>query len=256
MRQALIAFATLAIAVGVLVTRAWDSSGETTSPATTKPTSIETLAARPPDRDPPSEQARAHDPTSAAPLDSTVQVDYKYRFLLEDLSLEDATLQRLKLLLQARESAIRDSEGAAGITLATIDNDVRSLLPAADFERYVAFADSDTEQRQLDDYLGGISNVAPLDERQERAVLEAKLRQKQRYRQTVRDLGLDRDTLAPADREYAHQVAARAMKQYRDDYLADVAPALSAEQYQLLSDYERTEFMDRLARLQQAINAK
>jgi hypothetical protein len=101
-----------------------------------------------------------------------------------------------------------------------------------------------------------VGNVEPLDPRQERQILDAKLRQKHRYAATLRDAGLDRDTLSEPERRYAHAQVAEALKGYLDDFLMEVAPSLTLEQYTLLRNYEATEFQRELERLQRQINAK
>jgi protein-disulfide isomerase-like protein with CxxC motif len=87
-------------------------------------------------------------------------------------------------------------------------------------------------------------------------VLDAKLRQKQRYAAAIRDAGLDRERLSNEERAFAHAKTAEALKLYMEDFLADVAPSLTQEQYAQLKNYETTEFTRELSRLQQRINAK
>ncbi|WP_129641046.1 hypothetical protein [Peristeroidobacter agariperforans] len=189
--------------------------------------------------------ATAEDPADAAFL---AQVEHKYRFLIADV--EEAHVDELRRRLLERESQIDVGSRSR------IDAGIGKLLPAESFAYYQALKDSDLEQHHLAEYTGGISNVAPLDERQERIVLNAKLRQKQRYATVMRDVGLDRDSLSKEERAYAHAGTAEALKQYMDDFLAEVAPALSQEQYVQLKNYETTEFARELSRLQQRINAK
>jgi hypothetical protein len=181
-------------------------------------------------------------------------VERKYRFLLADLRPEPASLDKLRLSLLERESIAQDSRDR--LRLAQLDDAIRALLRPLDYAHYVALKDSDMEQQQLADYMGGISNVAPLTQSQERAVLEAKLRQKQRYATVLRDSGLERDTLSDVEREYAHALLADGLRQYRDDFLVDVAAVLTPDQHTLLSAYETTEFTSELERLQRTINAK
>jgi hypothetical protein len=116
--------------------------------------------------------------------------------------------------------------------------------------------DAEVERRQLAEYAGGISNVAPVSVQQQRAILEAKLRHKKSYETVLRDSGLDREALSRAEREYAHQTVTRALHDYKEGFLQDVKPILSDEQFTLLSDYETTEFKQELERLQIAINSK
>jgi hypothetical protein len=112
------------------------------------------------------------------------------------------------------------------------------------------------ERRRLSEYAGGISNVAPVSAEQQRALLDALLRHKQAYEIAVRDAGIDRETLSEAERDYAHRLIARALRSYRDDFLLDARAILTDQQYELLVNYENTEFRRQLDTLQIAINSK
>lgn len=176
------------------------------------------------------------------------QVEHKYRFLIAEVDQEHVDELRRRLL--ARESEIDLSSRAR------MDAGIGQLLPADSFDYYQTLKDSDLEQHHLAEYTGGVNNVAPLDQRQERAVLDAKLRQKQRYASVMRDAGLERASLSNEERAYAHARAKEALKQYLDEFLAEVQPSLTAEQFTQLKNYETTEFDRELSRLQQRINAK
>lgn len=175
-------------------------------------------------------------------------VEHKYRYLLADV--ESAHVDELKRRLLERE-------GEANIAhRASTDARVGELLSPRELAYYQALKDSDLEQHHLTEYIGGIGNVAPLDERQKREVLDAKLRQKQRYAAALHELGLDRDALSQTEREYAHTHVTAALKGYRDDFLMEVAPSLTPEQFAQLRNYETTEFTRELERVQQRINSK
>lgn len=175
-------------------------------------------------------------------------VEHKYRFLIADADKQHVVELRQRLLERESQASLAERE--------RLEAQISLLLSADGVAYFEALKDSDLEQHHLAEYTGGISNIAPLDPRQERVVLDAKLRQKQRYETVMRDLGFDRDALSPAEREYAHKRTAEALKRYLDDFLSDVAPALTLEQYTQLKNYETTEFDRQLARLQQKINAK
>jgi hypothetical protein len=175
-------------------------------------------------------------------------VEHKYRYLFADV--EGTHVDELKRRVLERE-ANEDSERRA-----SIDASIGELLPPREFAYYQALKDSDFEQHHLTEYVGGISNVAPLDSQQERAVLDAKLRQKQGYATTLRDAGLDRDMLSASEREYAHAHAAKTLKSHLDDYLLEVSPSLNPDQYSLLRNYETTELARELELLQRLIDAK
>ena len=175
-------------------------------------------------------------------------VEHKYRYLLADV--ESAHVEELKRRLLEHEG----EENLA--RKATTDARVSEMLSPPEREYYQALRDSDREQHHVTDYAGGVGNVAPLNYSQERQILDAKLRQKQRYVATLRDSGLDRDTLSEAERNYAHTQVAAALKGYLDDFLMEVSPSLTPEQYTLLRNYEATEFQRELERLQRQINSK
>jgi hypothetical protein len=198
------------------------------------------------------------------------RVQRKYRYLWADLRLSPQQLEQLnELLLQLerlREVALPSGTGGAELdaverrrmdqALTRLEVQIRALLDPAQYARYEALRDSDAEQEHLVQYSGGISNVAPLDPAQERAILEARLRHKKRFEAGLRDFGLDRTTLSTEERNYAHSHVAATLQEYRDNFLAEVRPSLTEEQYFLLSSYESTEFARELERLQLLINSK
>ena len=174
------------------------------------------------------------------------QVEHKYRFLIADVEKEHVDELRRRLL--ERESKIDVNSRAR------IDAGIGKLLPAESFAYYQRLKDSDLEQRHLTEYTGGISNAAPLDERQERLVLDAKLRQKQRHAAAVGDIGFDRESLSNEERAYAHARTAEALELHMEDFLAEVAPLLTHEQYTQLKNFEAAELARELNRLQQRID--
>ena len=195
------------------------------------------------------EQERALGAT-AEPIDTALlaQVEHKYRFLIADVDEEHVDELRRRLLERESQIDLRSRD--------RIDAGIGKILPAQSFAYYQALKDSDLEQHHLAEYTGGISHVAPLDQRQERIVLDAKLRQKQRYASLLRDVGFERESLSNEERAYAHARTVEALKQYMEDFLSDVAPSLTQDQYTQLKNYETTEFTRELSRLQQRINAK
>ena len=189
----------------------------------------------------------------------------KYRLLLDDLRglrAEDTGQLRRDLLTRellagsikaAREA--NDPAKAAEVqrqeaALAKVEGQIRGRLHPSDHATYEALKDADNELFQLDDYAGGISNVAPLSDADRDSILRTKLAYKTRFRQLVQDSGLMRDNLSAAEREYAYAVTSRALEDYKRSYLQEVRQFLvDDEQYALLSNYENTEFTAELARL-------
>ena len=123
------------------------------------------------------------------------------------------------------------------------------MLRPADYATYETLRESDLELYKLNEYAGGISNVAPLSAADRKAILKTKLAYKERFRQLLRDSGLQRSDLSAAEREYAYC-----------DYLARpgglpaqlprrkcASTSTNDEQFALLSNYESTEFKAELA---------
>jgi hypothetical protein len=135
-------------------------------------------------------------------------------------------------------------------------NKVATRVALIESPQQPADEDIAAERKHLAEYVGGIRNVAPVTADQERAILEAKLRHKAAYQTALRDSGFLRETLSTAERGYAHRVVARALNDYKENFLLEVKPVLNDEQFTLLSNYEATEFQRELERLQTAINAK
>ncbi|WP_246039004.1 hypothetical protein [Peristeroidobacter soli] len=116
------------------------------------------------------------------------QVEHKYRFLISEVDDEHVDELRRRLLERESEMDLRSRD--------RIDAGIGKILPAERFAYYQTLKNSDLEQHHLAEYTRGIGNVAPLDPHQERIVLDAKLRQKQRYASVIRDAGLERESLS------------------------------------------------------------
>jgi hypothetical protein len=212
--------------------------------------------------------ARADDCPSAGAAQSLLRpqdrdflpwVQWKYRYLLADVQLAPCARELLEELLAARERLAHDAASSESPTgLDDIDQHVRGLLPAgAQADAFDELRDSDTEQRQLDDYANGLANVAPLREEQKRAVLSARLRRKREFESAVREAGLDRAALSADERMQAQVIVQQALDRYRDDFLLDASEILDEEQLGYLSNYETTEFEREAERLHQiAINGR
>ncbi|HKE93495.1 MAG TPA: hypothetical protein VKB34_04250, partial [Povalibacter sp.] len=113
----------------------------------------------------------------------------KYRSLFTGSFLRDGVSEDLRAALlerehvavavntarQSQDEVAKDDLPRLEQTLAAADERIRSLLHPTDYARYEALRDSDIEQFQLDDYAGGISNIAPLDAADREAILRTKL---------------------------------------------------------------------------------
>jgi len=183
-------------------------------------------------------------------------VDGKYRFLEPSGTLRAALLAREKIAVaintarQSKDATLKEAIPQQLAELAALDQRVGTLLRPGDLATYEVLKDSDVEQWQLDDYAGGVSNVAPLSDDDRRAVLYTKLTHRQRFRQVLADSGLIGGGLNATERQYAFGEVSRALRESRDSYLREVRQYLyNDEQFTLLSNYENTEYADELEKL-------
>jgi hypothetical protein len=181
----------------------------------------------------------------------------KYRFLSQRSErLQAALLEREELLValntarQSADPAAKEAIPRRQAQLAELDRKIGTLLHPADLAAYDVLKDSDIEQFQLEDYAGGIRNVAPLNDADKQAILYTKLVHRQRFRRVLNDSGLMRGDLSAAERQVVFADVSRALKDSRDSYLQEVRQYLSNdEQFSLLSNYENSEFDAELAKL-------
>jgi hypothetical protein len=183
-------------------------------------------------------------------------VDGKYRFLESSEKLRAALLAREKIAVaintarQSNDPAVKESIPQQLAELAALDQKTGTLLHPGDLATYEVLKDSDVEQWQLDDYAGGVSNVAPLSDDDRRAILYTKLAHRQRFRQVLADSGLMNGALNATERLYAFNEVSRALGESRDSFLGEVRQYLyNDEQFTLLSNYENTEYADELEKL-------
>jgi hypothetical protein len=190
-------------------------------------------------------------------------VNGKYRFLFDaDLPAEVADKMRAALLERERiavaiNTARQSSDADAKETiprqqakLAELDRKIGALLRPGDLATFDVLKDSDIEQFQLDDYAGGISAVAPLDDAAKKAILYTKLVHRQRFRQVLADSGLMRGDLNAGERRQAFAEVSRVLAEAKDHYLQEVRQYLyEGEQFNLLSNYETSEYTAELEKL-------
>ena len=218
-------------------------------------------AASTPD-DPPADDSRQ---ASDAGFDQ--YVSDKYRFLLAANGRSARGSENLRAALQERErlvalintarqgndEAVRATLPERESQLAAIDQHISQMLPATDIAAFDVLKDSHIEQFQLDDYAQGISNVAPLQDAQRRAILFSKLAYRQRFRETLNQSGLMRGDLPPGQRQEALAGVSRALQESRDGFLQEARQHLTDEQqYTLLANYENSEYdaeLDKLRRI-------
>ena len=198
-------------------------------------------------------------PAPVDPEESTIAqyTSEKYQFLFDDLRYLNASqVEQLQRALQLRERLSGEMNSAGqNDALARAENQIRELLTAADHATYEMLRESDLELLKLNEYAGGISNVAPLSAADRESILKTKLAYKARFRQLLRDSMLQRSDQSPAEREYAYSMTARALEDFRRSYLEEVRQYLANdEQFALLSNYEATEFRAELAQLQSMVD--
>lgn len=206
-------------------------------------------------------------PAAAAANESPREsaVFHKYRYLLADLELPAAQRLHVLALLTEREALAPalSLEGEPALTsdaaerrLAEIETDLRASLPPDDWEHYEMYRDSGVEQYQLEEYTAGLSEYAPLDAVQQRALLDARLQQKRAFVQLLDDAGLERPALSWDERRHAMALIEQGLRDYRESYLAEISPLLDQRQFTALASFEATEFQDELERLQRIVNAR
>lgn len=175
----------------------------------------------------------------------------KYQYLFDDMhspQVEQVRLQRALLLREQLAGQPDTAERAKA--MAEVEGRIRAMLHPTDFATYDALKASDLEQFELNDYAGGISNVAPLNADERKSILRTKLAYKGRFQQLVQDSGLLRSDLSAAERDHAYGVTSRALHDYQTSYLQEVRQYLANdEQYALLRNYETTKFSAELAKL-------
>ena len=215
---------------------------------------------------PASTTTRSANPAGPENIEAGFQkyVDGKYRYLFKEATrapqaqsaLRAALLERERLAViinTARQSSDQDAKDALPAQLAhlaELDRKIGALLPPAQLTAFDVLKDSDIEQFQLDDYAGGISNVAPLSESDKQSILYTKLVYRQRFRQVLNESGLMRGDLSAAERRLVFADVSRALRDYQASYLQEVRQYLyNDEQFTLLSNYENSEYTAELAKL-------
>jgi hypothetical protein len=192
----------------------------------------------------------------------------KYQPLFRDMFTDAARFGELQQLLIGREriavaiNTIRQASDEEQrrklpqqeLALAESDAKIRDVLHPSDYWKFEVLKDSDIEQFQIDDYAGGMSNVAPLSDEGRATILQIKLKYKQRFRQVLNDSHLFTDELTADQRRYAFQQVRQALEEYRINYLQEVQYLVNEQQYALLSNYETSEFDAELEKLRGIAN--
>jgi hypothetical protein len=151
---------------------------------------------------------------------------------------------------QGNDTAAKRAIPAQQAELAALDQKVGTLVRPGDLATFEVLKDSDIEQFQLDDYAGGISNIAPLSDADRKAILHTKLVHRQRFRQILTESRLMRGELDASGRRHAFTEVGRALGEARDQYLREARQYLyNDEQFALLRNYENSEYDAELEKL-------
>jgi hypothetical protein len=183
-------------------------------------------------------------------------VSGKYRYLPQSPKVTAALLERERIAVAintAKQSADPDEKQKLPqlqAELTEADRKVGSLLASADLAGYEVLKNSDVDQFQFEDYVGGISNVVPLADDKKQAILYAKLTNRYRFNQVLESSGLMRGDLTPSQRQNAFDDVSRALRESRDGFLQEARQHMhDEEQFTLLSNYENTEYSGELDKL-------
>jgi hypothetical protein len=185
-------------------------------------------------------------------------VDKKYKYLSRSPRLAKELLERERIAVAintAKQSADENEKQKVPqlqAELAEADRKVAGLLPPGEVAGYDMLKNSDMDQFQFEDYVGGISNVAPLAEEKKQAILYAKLSNRHRFNQVLETSGLMRGDLTPGQRQAAFASVSRALRESKDGFLQEARQHMhDEEQFTLLSNYENTEYSGELDKLRQ-----
>lgn len=227
----------------------------------------------PADRDDPADAPLPDEATADIPHDDSqlasdagfdAYVSGKYRYLLEAVDRSSRGSEPLRAALMDRERlqvAINTARQGADETLraslpgliqqlSDADARIAQLLPATEIAAFNVLKDSHIEQFQLDDYAQGIANVAPIREESRRALMFSKLTSRARFREVLEQSGLMSEDFTPAQRQAAFPAVSRALRESHDSFLNEARQHLGDEQqYDLLANYENTEYTQELAKL-------
>jgi hypothetical protein len=183
----------------------------------------------------------------------------KYKYLAQSPKLTAALLNRERIAVavntakQSADESLRQQLPRLEAELAEADRKVGESLAPGDVAGFEVLKDSDMDQFQFEDYVGGISNVVPLAEEKKKAILYAKLSNRQRFRQVLENSGLMRGDLTASQRQFAFHDVSRALRESRDGFLQEARQHLhDEEQFTLLSNFENTEYggeLDKLRRI-------
>ncbi|HEX5056925.1 MAG TPA: hypothetical protein VFX02_10560 [Gammaproteobacteria bacterium] len=208
--------------------------------------------ARPAEQDGTSQQQT---PGELDPAGQAEAVNRKYRYMYDVADQRETVKEMLRDLLLQRELYVAAGNIDAQ-QMAAIEAQIGELLGAGGYQEYQLLKDSDPEQHHLREYEESLGKTAPLSREQDRSLLLTKLKYKQAFKVALNEAGLYQPSLTGEGQEYARIVIRKALQEYQNNYLNDVRPLLSAEQYEKLSSHESTVFGQEMQRLMKLVDAK
>ncbi len=170
--------------------------------------------------------------------------------LLEALLVRERLAVAINTARQGKDEAAKAAVPEQVAALAVHDFELTALIRPEKLAAFEVLRDSDMEQFQLDDFAGGIRDVAPLSEPDRRTILYTKLVHRQRFRRVLDESRLMRGELGAEERRYAFDAVSRALGDAKRDFLAEARQYLHDDrQYALLSNYEDSEYAAELEKL-------
>lgn len=180
----------------------------------------------------------------------------KHALLLARLAASGADIEQMKKLLAMRERVLSTSSLSAASSeqdvdvflrtqqaaLADVDARIRELLSFEDQAVFELLKDSTYEQAQLNNFLGNLPQADSITEADRQALLLVKLEQKQAFYAQLQTLSRDIHAAEKDAREGLIAQAKDLLHKFKDDYLSGARNNLSAEQYDLLREYEQQHF--------------
>jgi hypothetical protein len=156
----------------------------------------------------------------------------KYDVLLT--SLDPTTRTQLQNALVARETEGHESFEKA----AKWEREISLLLREDDYVLYELLRESDRERAEIDALARHLSPSAPLNERQRRDLLIAKLANKYEMQALELRTETQRTDISAMEAGYAHDVAAQGVAHYEHAFRDSARSILTEEQWIALSELE------------------
>ncbi|MGM8227193.1 hypothetical protein ACSV5M_11455 [Cellvibrio sp. ARAG 10.3] len=186
----------------------------------------------------------------------TRAVDQKYSIIFPGLSLPHEDEEKFRQLLVDRERVlgtstvgyhssqqeIEDSIRQQQALLAEIDGRIADLLGPEEAQQYELLKDSSYEQHQMNSFYEQLGGRGTLSQDNQRALLMAKLEQKQQFTSQLQEATAYLNNASAAERNNAEKKMQEALERYKENYLREARSFLTDEQFNALSEYEQMQF--------------